>query len=44
MTLVNQRSSLCRTYDYFRERALDPVVVKDKRTVLGPHRGALAVQ
>lgn len=40
VTLVNQHSSLRRAYDYFRERALNPAVIEDKRTVLEPVEGS----
>jgi len=35
-TVINQRGSLRRAYEYFRERALNPFAIEDERTVIEP--------
>jgi hypothetical protein len=40
-TVVNQHRSLRRAYEYFRERAVDPVFIEDEHTTHEPVEGAL---
>ncbi|MCA1673553.1 MAG: hypothetical protein LC799_15610, partial [Actinobacteria bacterium] len=40
-TVVNQHQSLRRAYDYFRERAVDPVLIEDEHITHEPIEGAL---
>ncbi len=40
-TVVNQHWSLRRAYEYFRERAVDPVFIQDERITHEPVEGAL---
>ncbi|MER5621098.1 hypothetical protein ABT061_08650 [Streptosporangium sp. NPDC002544] len=40
-TVVNQHRSLRRAYEYFRERAVAPVFIEDKRITHEPIEGAL---
>jgi hypothetical protein len=35
-TVVNQHNRLQRAYDYFRDRALNPTIVEDERTLIEP--------
>lgn len=40
-TVINQHSPLRRAYKYFRERAVDPVLIEDEHTTHGPAEGSL---
>jgi hypothetical protein len=41
-TVVNQHRSLRRAYEYFRERAVEPVVIEDEMTVHEPSDGMIS--
>jgi hypothetical protein len=40
-TVVNQHRSLRRAYEYFRERAVNPISIEDEHITYEPHEGAL---
>ncbi len=40
-TVVNQHRSLRRAYEYFRERAVNPISIEDEHTTYEPPEGAL---